>query len=135
MSITGTLPDSILNLMDPATRKRLGKRGQTVAEAIEKAEIKSERDLQNQIASWLSLHNIWFTRSAMNKRTTNAIGTPDFILSVDGKAIAFEVKYGTRKPDPEQSACMSDMLVNGWRVEVVRSLEEVKAFLESWGMK
>lgn len=124
------LPSHFLEKMDPAERRKLGKAGMTAEEATEKQIAKSERDLQNQIASWLSLNNIWFTRSAMNKRTTNTVGTPDFLLAVNGRAIGLEVKFGAGKLRPEQENAITAMSKNGWCVAVVRSLPEVIEFIK-----
>lgn len=94
-----------------------------------KADLKAERDLQNQIASWLRLHDIWTDWDAMNKRRTGTKGTPDFLFSLNGCACALEAKFGDGKTSPDQDKAIAAMRANGWRVAVVRSLEEVIAFL------
>jgi len=117
--------------MDPADRKRLGKAGITMKEAIEKAEVKQEKDLHEQIVAYLEQHHgVKVGHARMDKKSTFTEGWPDLTFSINGKACALELKVGKKKPEPEQMACMSDMLVDGWRVQVVRSLEEVKQFLE-----
>lgn len=123
------LPNHFLEKIDPKDRPK-GKAGMTAAEALAKAEAKSERDIQNQIANWLLLHGVWFTRSAMNKRTTNTLGTPDFLLAVNGRAIGLEVKFGAGKLRPEQENAITEMGKNGWCVAVVRSLPEAIEFIE-----
>ena len=126
------LPDHVLQKMTPEDRKRLGKAGMTMREALEKAVAKSERDLQEQIANWLRLHEIAFYRAAMHKKTTGTVGWPDFTFAVKGRACALEVKFGTHKPEPAQWECMAAMTKNGWRCRVVRSLEEVIAAIREW---
>lgn len=130
--ISPVLPDHVLEKMDPRERAKLGKAGRTMREAIELAEAKSERDLQKQIANWLRLHGYAFYQSAMHKKTTGTVGWPDFTFAVNSRACALEVKFGSHKPEPEQWACMSAMMVNGWRVEVVYSLEQAIAAIRKW---
>ena len=124
--------ENILRCMSPEERKKLGKAGLTAAECTQIAEAKSERDLQNQIANWLRLHGYAFYVAAMNKKTTGPVGWPDFTFAVNGRACALEVKFGSRKPDPAQWECMAAMMENGWRVEVVRSLEDAIATIRKW---
>ena len=129
--MTTILPNHVLEKMDPADRKRLGKAGITMKEAIEKAEVKQEKDLHEQIVAYLEQHHgVKVGHARMDKKSTFTEGWPDLTFSINGKACALELKVGKKKPEPEQMACMSDMLVDGWRVQVVRSLEEVKQFLE-----
>jgi predicted Ser/Thr protein kinase len=116
--------------MDPADRKRLGKAGVTRAEAIEKAALRSERDLQNQIANYLRLHGIWFDQDAMHKRRTGTTGTPDFLFAINGRACAIEAKFGDGDLKPAQVAAIAAMKKDRWRVVVVKSLPEVISFLK-----
>jgi hypothetical protein len=129
------LPDHVLEKMNPADRKRLGKAGVTRREAIEKATLRSERDLQGQIGNYLRLHGVWFDQDAMHKRRTGTSGTPDFLFSVNGGACALEVKFGDGKLSSEQLFAIALMQTNGWRVAVVRSLEEVIRWLKEWGLQ
>ena len=126
------LPNHVLEKMCPEDRKKLGKAGMTIREAMEKAIAKSEKDLQEQIASWLRLHEIAFYRAAMHKKTTGTVGWPDFTFAVKGRACALEVKFGANNPEPAQYECMAGMRKNGWRVRVVRSLEESIAAIQEW---
>lgn len=128
--ISPILPDHVLEKMNPSDRKRLGKAGVTMREAIEKAEVKSERDLQNLIANELLRRGIWFTRSAMNKRTTNTVGTPDFLFCVHGLFCAVEVKHAAGKLRIEQSLALSEIRVNGGRAVAVRGFQEFVQFLK-----
>ena len=134
--ITGILPDNLINCMSESQRKRLGKRGQTIKEAIEKATIEAEKDLHRQIVAYLEQHHkVKVGHARMDRKSTFTEGWPDLTFAVKGRAFALELKVGSNKPDPEQLACISDMLVDGWNVAVVRSLEEVKVLLEGMGLK
>ena len=124
------LPNHFLEKMDPAERRKLGKAGMTAAEALAKAEAKSEGDIQKQISNWLLLHSIAFYRAAMHKKTTGRVGWPDFTFAINGLACAVEVKFGNSDPKPAQKETMRAMKANGWRVAVVRSLQETISFIE-----
>lgn len=91
-----------------------------------------EREIQDQIEAFLrSLGpECYYVRSRMDKPTTNAVGTPDFIGWYLGTPFAFEVKRKGRKPTPEQQAklawCHRAGAVN---VCVVNSVDRVSEML------
>ena len=82
----------------------MGRGGITAEEALAKQAAKSERDLQKQIASLLSLKGIQFFSQRMDKRTRGKVGQPDFLFCIGewtgepGKwyikshAVAWEIK-------------------------------------------
>ena len=123
------LPDHILRLIDPKDRPK-GKAGMTATEAQAAFAAKSERDLQNLIANELNRRGYWFTRSAMNKRTTNTVGTPDFIFCVNGRFCAVEVKFAKGRVRPEQVEAIASIVTNGGRAKVIRSFQEFAEFLK-----
>lgn len=130
-NITGQLPDNFLRCMSPEARKPLGKAGMTRQEVIEKAEVKAEKDLHEQVVAYLEQHHgIKVGHARMDRKSTYTLGWPDLTFALHGKACALELKVGKKKPDPDQLACIAAMEPNGWNVYVVRSLEEAKAFLE-----
>jgi hypothetical protein len=123
------LPNHFLEKMDPAERRKLGKAGMTASEAAAKQIARSERDLQNLIANELLRRGIWFTRSAMNRPTTNTVGTPDFVFCVKGRFCAVEVKFAKGRVRPEQATAIADIALNGGAAKVVRSFQEFIEFL------
>lgn len=125
------LTDQIKALMTPDARKSLGKHGMTTDEAKAAFVAKSERDLQKQIASLLSVKGIWFCQSRMDKATTQRKGVPDFLLAWGYQPVAFEVKFGNGQLTKEQLSTQAQMCRNGWRFHVVRSLEDVKVILDT----
>lgn len=130
------LPENFLNKMSPADRRPMGKAGVTNAEALAKFEAKNERELQKQIAAYLRRHNIWFAQSRTDKRTTNGLGQPDFLLSTypDGSSFpqpyALEVKFRNGKLSDEQEEVRQKMIRCGWHYQIVRSLKEVIELLK-----
>lgn len=74
------LPPNILNKMSPADRRPMGKAGVTNAEALAKQQERLEKDIHKNISNWLNLHNIFFIRSRMDRKTTNGNGLPDYVI-------------------------------------------------------
>lgn len=124
-----TLPDSFLKKISPADRKAAGlpaPLSEIVAKSCAKSEAKREKELQNQIENWLRLRGITAIRSRMDRATSNNRGTPDFLFAVSGRAVALEVKvHGNLTP--EQLKMIIALRKDGWRVQVIYSLEEARA--------
>ena len=94
-----------------------------------KEEIKTEKILQTQIEGYLAHHGITCIRSRMDKATSNQLGTPDFLLAVDGQAVAYEAKLPHKKLTPEQEKMRAHLEENGWHYRVIHHLDEVIADL------
>ena len=132
MTISSTaIPAHILRLMPEAERRRFGKAGLTVPEIEAQNGDKLEKEIQEQIAQYLQLHEVRFNRSRMERKTTCLQGWPDFTFCVKGRACFFEVKRPGQKPDPEQSKVLSDLIAAGTFVRIVHSLQEaIEAYQE-----
>jgi hypothetical protein len=89
-----------------------------------KAEIKSEKQLQEQIVGFLERNNVVVIRSRMDRKTSTNVGTPDLLFSVRMRAIAFEVKLPGKKPAEEQRNMMLRMTGNGWACFIIHSYDE-----------
>ncbi|PWT88671.1 MAG: hypothetical protein C5B54_10210 [Acidobacteria bacterium] len=100
----GTLGQILLEPHDPAPTKE---------------EIKSEKELQDQIEGHLERANIVVIRQRMDKKTTTAVGTPDLLFALKGQATAFECKAKGKKATPDQVKMMQRMSANGWICRVV----------------
>lgn len=125
------LTDNLRRRMTPEARRALGKHGMTAEDAAAAFDVRSERDLQKQIANLLRLRGIWFSWARMDRATTNMLGTPDFLFARAGQACAMEVKFGKGKLRVEQERAVLEMERNGWCVAVVRSVEEAREFLNN----
>lgn len=130
MKIEGPIPEHILKRMNKEDRPD-GIPGMTRSEIDQKNEIKSERQIQNQIYNYLTLLGIVFYNARMDKRSTIGVGLPDFAFAFHGVPVALEVKALTGKVTEEQNKCQLKMSLNGWQVYVVQSLSQVKIILES----
>lgn len=131
MTSPASIPENVLRLMKPADRQRLGV--MTSEEAMAAFVAKSERDIHKQIIDLLNLRGIAFARNRMDVKSTTTAGWPDFTLAVNGIATALEVKFEKRDLDPEQVECIAKMRANGWKVFVVRTLDEARAAIEDVG--
>lgn len=86
------------------------------------AELENERELQDQVASYLRFKQIPFVRSRTDKRTTNQVGTSDFICCVNGRFLALEAKMPGKRPTAEQEAFLEAVRLAGGHACVVHSL-------------
>jgi len=125
------LPDHILRRMSPKDRAALGKAGVTVGEAQAKFIARNEREIHSQILSLFRLRGIWTLYDNPTKKRTGTKGAPDFLISLDGRAIAIEVKMPGQVPRPDQMDCHTLMRANGWTVVVVTSVQEVAEILKN----
>lgn len=132
MGLNTVLPDHVLRLMSKADRAKLGKAGVTAAEAAQKQEAKSERELSDQVYALLTLRGVKFiVRSRFDKKTTQRKGVPDILCCFGGVPLAFELKTPQGKLSTEQHQAGICMLQDGWRWQVITSLDEVRDLLNS----
>lgn len=124
------LPEHVLKRMNPADRPR-GVAGMLRVEIDEKNDKKTEKEIQSQISGLLRIREIVFYQSRMDKKPTVAIGLPDFAFTYHSIPIALEVKTSIGKLTEEQTETHKNMRANGWKVFVVRSVQEAKTVLDS----
>lgn len=88
------LPDHVLRLMSPEDRAKLGKAGQTAAEAREKFDARLERTMHDEFERWLGLHRdkLYWDHSRMDRATSNRVGHPDFVIQRAGRVLNIEFK-------------------------------------------
>lgn len=146
------LPDKLLRLMSAEDRKALGKAGVTTAEALERANIKSERDLQTQLIEFLRLRGVEDVLCPrMDKKSTINAGWPDLTFVIHAERVlpcnpkrrvyvvtaptpcAWEVKLPGRKPTPEQAATHDRLRKAGWQVAVITSVQDAQQELARLG--
>lgn len=90
-----------------------------------------ESRLHDQIYSFLrgaGVHAIIHSR--MDRATTNAVGTADFLFVWGRNAYAVEAKSKTGKLSPEQQGFLVAAKMDGWVTGVVRSLYDLKKLME-----
>jgi hypothetical protein len=131
------LPRSLTDKMGAKDRQALSKltpialTEEDIARLAAKKERETEVEIQDEIERYLRIRGFAFLRPRMDRETTVKIGWPDFTLAPWGIPIAFEVKTDTGKVSPEQERCHREMTSgpNGWRVMVVRNVQEVVSAL------
>jgi hypothetical protein len=96
------LPQHVVNLMDPKDRARLGPAGLTSGELHTKLERRAEKELHRDLVRYLNWLGIPFCHARMDRKSSIAIGYPDFTFPYLGKFVAWEAKTATGKLSPEQ---------------------------------
>jgi hypothetical protein len=96
-----------------------------------KAEIKSEKQLQEQIVGFLERNNTVVIRSRMDRKTSTNVGTPDLLFAVKLRPVAFEVKLPGKKPTEEQHRMMLRMTGNGWACFIIHSYDQAVQVYDS----
>lgn len=100
-----------------------------------------ERDLHKQVCDYLSVALdglAWFSTfpsdgAGRRGRIGLKRGVPD-ILVIDKRACWIELKTARGKETAEQRLCHDELRLAGCPVAVCRSLEEVEAVLQRWGV-
>lgn len=135
------LPDHCLRLVSPADRAKLGL--VTAEEAFAAQQVKSEKELQQLLYTWLTAHRgvNRIVRSRMDRKTTRDAGDPDFLflywvpesIHRDGRFVplAWEIKTSTGKPHAAQIEAAISFAKDGWHWSLIRSFAEAKQVLDS----
>lgn len=119
------LPNSFLDkIADPAERARIVGSPLPSAERHAAEEVKVERELHKLIGNELLRRQIYFVHSRMDRKTTQAAGTADFVCCVAGHFVCFEAKTATGSLTDEQLAARMEVIRNGGRYYIVRSFQE-----------
>ncbi len=92
--------------------------------------LERESDLHEKIIQELKLRRYYFVHSRTDKRTTNQIGCPDFLIYAPfGIALCCEVKRKGSKLSAEQNVVKHVLTALGHRWAMVTSMDEFQAFL------
>lgn len=124
MKFQGIIPEHILKRLPADVRAKMGKAGRTMKECLEVAEARSEKELQEQIKSYLDRKSIYYVWSRMDRKTTNAKGTPDFLICKEGRFIGIECKTATGKQSEDQIKAQFQIEMSGGAYHLVRSYRE-----------
>jgi len=131
MGITGPLPNHILKLMKKEDRPE-GVAGMTTDEVAEMNDKQTERDIHDDIESYLRRNRIPYDHSRMDKRTTNKVGDPDFKIYMFNHVLFLEVKKPDGKLSPEQIKRIEELQLRGNTVEICYSYDQAKNLIEKW---
>ena len=87
-----------------------------------------EAQIQKRILDYLkTVPNCWVVKVM----TANKNGVPDILVCLHGRFFAFEVKTQTGRTAPIQDYQLAQIQAAGGTAAVVRSVEDVKKFIET----
>lgn len=119
------IPNHYLKLMNPADRLPMGKAGRTLEEIDAKAAIKSEKQLQQIVVSYIQMKGWLVFYGAFGKASNRTPGEPDLtVLLPDGITVFVELKAPKGKLTNNQPEMHAKMNGLGHTVHVVRSLDD-----------
>jgi len=126
---SASLPDHVRRLIPKEQRDKL--HVPTNTDVAEKVTAKNESELQDQIASYLRVREIPYSKPAFGKKSTVAPGWPDFTFPWRGRFVTFETKVAT-KQTKEQEQAQRDIERHGGFYFIVRSIEQAKEILDGF---
>ena len=92
-------------------------------EAINKADYRAEKALQEEFESWLRLNGYLYRREPMHKATDAPRGHPDFtVYTVNGRTVLVEYKTATGQLSEAQRKYHAELIALGHTVFLCRSL-------------
>lgn len=115
------LPDSFRRRM--ATPERKAMTLPTMGEAEDAKATKSERKLHDQFENWCRVKGIFVIHSRTDRKSTNRVGLPDFVLIYGAKVIGVEFKIAPNMASDEQNKCMTEMQAVGCQCAVCFDLQ------------
>lgn len=123
------LPQKLIDLMSPKDRATLGKAGRTSVEIYRQIEEQSEKDLHRDIIRYLNVLGLPFAHARMDKKSSIAVGYPDFSFPYRGRFVAWEAKVRGRPLDADQQRTREMIEKHGGQFAVIRGLEDAKNHL------
>lgn len=94
--------------------------------ALSDEPVTKESDLHQDIIDLCKRRGWFYVRSRMDRRTTQAIGVPDFIVAADGgKTIWIECKAKGNKPSSEQLATITFLKAKGHAAAICYNMADV----------
>jgi len=129
------LPQRIIDCLSEIDRRQyalhVGHRnaGLTSSEIEQKLTVRSERELQDQIRQYLNQKGVPFICPAMFRKSQLPRGWADFTFAFCGVPIIWECKRANGKLRGSQERIVADLVRNGWRFRLLRSLTEARDHL------
>lgn len=126
------IPDQMKSKIDPKYRKgALRRLAPTASEVNAKVAHKHEKEIQDDVYSYLERNRWAFTWSPMNRKTRAKIGTPDFIgCTPSGKFFAVECKLQGNVLSEEQRRFLERVQESSGAWIVARSSQQALEFLK-----
>jgi hypothetical protein len=124
------IPEHLLVLMSKEDRKFLGKTGFTAQEVADLIDKKTEKQIHDDIESYLRRNRIPYDHSRMDKKSTNKVGDPDFKVYVRNRVLFMEIKKPGGKLSDEQKVRINELNAAGNEVYLCFSYDEAKKQIE-----
>jgi len=122
------IPANLLRCMRPEDRPK-GVAGMLPHEVRALAVEKAEKELQREIARYLSLLGIPMINPPMHKRSMLPKGWPDFTFAHRGIPVAWECKAVGGALRPDQARLRDQMQAHGWQWRLIRDCGDAKVHL------
>jgi hypothetical protein len=117
------------SLMEPADRKKLGKRGETFLQAEKRRVTRTERDIHYKFISFLKRHEIPYTHSSPIRKSSIKKGHPDFLVGLrDNRGFYAEFKIPPNNLTKEQKEQIAFLERNGNTVIVAEETSPGAAY-------
>ena len=110
------IPDHIGKLMSPEDQKKYGFK--TVEQTIYETEFKLEKELHDFFISFLNRQKLGYYHADPTRKSTIALGMPDFGIYRNSRIVWIEFKIGKNKLEPHQKDKIATMLTDGNAVQV-----------------
>lgn len=130
--MTKPLPPNIVKCMTDDQRKSLAKEfdTRTPTDAHREWARTEERRMHETFEQWLNLHRaeLYWDHSRMDRKTSNRVGHPDFVIQRAGKVVNVEFKAAGAVPTGAQKDVHAWLESTGNPIAVCRSAQEAIEF-------
>ena len=92
----------------------------------------SESQIHRAFSKWLDGEKLLYIHSRTDRKTSQTLGDPDFIVWHCGRAIGVEIKVVGNKLSVAQVERIADLRANGNEVHVCYSLEAAIEAVRAW---
>lgn len=99
-----------------------------------KKPVQKESELQKRVTQLLRLKAITFMVPVFGRKTRMTVGWTDITFAIRGQACGWELKTGTNQLSADQKALHEKLTAEGWKISVIRSLEDAFEFLKQFGI-
>lgn len=123
------VPENILRCMSAEDRRRYAKGQFTAMEVYERVAAKDEKKEHNRFISWLRRHDLDYTHSRTDKRSTIQKGVADFHIWKGERHCFVEFKSEFGKLSQEQKDFLARQCERGTPVLVSQSYIEASHFV------
>ena len=122
--------ENLARLMSQEDRTKYGIK--TMNEILSEQEVKLERDLHNMFIAFLTRHELGYYHADPTRKSTIAIGMPDFGVFRNSRIIWIEFKVGKNRLSHEQHDKIAAMLADGNEVRLCYEYSEATELVRNF---